>query len=65
LRNVAADLRDDDEEDHEEEEKDEKEKPEKIYQRDAIWQVLPEAAERSRSGGYQFSQRSLIIESGF
>ena len=35
------------------------EKPERITQRAAIWQVLPEAVERSRDGGYQPSQRSI------
>jgi hypothetical protein len=35
------------------------EKPERVTQRDAIWQVLPEAIKRSGEGGYAFSQRSL------
>jgi hypothetical protein len=47
-------LRKDDDDDHEDEEK-----PERIFQRDAIWQVLPEAIERSGAGGFEFSQRSL------
>lgn len=37
----------------------EEEKPERIFQRTAILQVLPEAIERSGAGGYEFSQRSL------
>jgi hypothetical protein len=36
---------------------------ERVTQRDAIWLTLPEAAERSRDGGYQFSQRSLYYRS--
>ena len=47
----AVDVIDDDEE--------EDEKPERIFQRTAILQVLPEAIERSGAGGYEFSQRSL------
>jgi hypothetical protein len=34
-------------------------KPERVFQCDAIVQVLPEAVERSGEGGYQFSLRSL------
>ena len=34
-------------------------KPERVFQRDAIFHVLPEAIERSGEGGYQFSLRSL------
>jgi DNA topoisomerase VI subunit B len=37
----------------------EEEKPERIVQRSAIWDVLPEAAERCREGGYDVGQRSL------
>ena len=43
----------------EEEEDEEEDKPERIFQRTAILQVLPEAIERSGAGGYKFSQRSL------
>jgi len=35
------------------------EKPERIFQRSAILQVLPEAIKRSGEGGFEFSQRSL------
>ena len=40
-------------------EEEDEEKPERIFQRSAILQVLPEAIERSGDGGYEFSQRSL------
>jgi hypothetical protein len=40
-------------------EEEDEEKPERIFQRSAILQVLPEAIERSGEGGYEFSQRSL------
>jgi hypothetical protein len=34
-------------------------KTERVFQRDAIYEVLPEAIERSGEGGYNFSLRSL------
>jgi hypothetical protein len=37
----------------------EEDKPERVFQRDAILRVLPEAIERSGEGGYNFSLRSL------
>jgi hypothetical protein len=40
-------------------EDEDEEKPERIFQRSAIFQVLPEAIQRSGEGGYQFSERSL------
>jgi hypothetical protein len=52
---LVASRKDNGQDDEEEDE----EKPERIFQRSAILQVLPQAIERSGEGGYEFSQRSL------